>query len=192
MSTSAPIPAVPILSAERVRLRPLRAADADDLFALQSDVRVMRYWSHPAWTEREQAVRRIAQLENDRATSEFYTWAVTQDGSDALIGTVSLFAIHREQRRAELGYALASALWGRGYATEMLRPAIDFAFNTLDLERLEADIDPRNEASCRLVERVGFIREGLLRERWRVAGEVTDSAMYGLLRREYAEHAAEQ
>ena len=186
MSTSAPIPAVPILIAERVRLRPLRVADADDLFALQSDVRVMRYWSHPAWTERDQAVQRIEQLENDRATSEFYTWAVTQDGSDALIGTVSLFAIHREQRRAELGYALASALWGRGYATEMLRPAIDFAFNTLDLERLEADIDPRNEASCRLVERVGFVREGLLRERWRVAGEVTDSAMYGLLRREYA------
>lgn len=186
MSTSAPIPAVPILIAERVRLRPLRAADADHLFALQSDTRVMRYWSHPAWTEREQAVQRIAQLERDRATSEFYTWAVTQNGSDALIGTVSLFAIQREQRRAELGYALASSLWGRGYATEMLRPAIDFAFNVLDLERLEADIDPRNEASCRLVERVGFIREGLLRERWRVAGEVTDSAMYGLLRREYA------
>jgi RimJ/RimL family protein N-acetyltransferase len=192
MSTSAPIPAVPILIAERVRLRPLLATDADDLFALQSDVRVMRYWSHPAWTEREQAVQRIAQLERDRAAAEFYTWAVTQDGSDALIGTVSLFTIHREQRRAELGYALASSLWGRGYATEMLRPAIDFAFNTLDLERLEADIDPRNEASCRLVERVGFIREGLLRERWRVAGEVTDSAMYGLLRREYAAHAAAQ
>lgn len=192
MSTSAPIPAVPILIAERVRLRPLRETDADDLFALQSDLRVMRYWSHPAWTEREQAVQRIAQLERDRATSEFYTWAVTQDGSDALIGTVSLFAIHREQRRAELGYALASALWGRGYATEMLRPAIDFAFNTLDLERLEADIDPRNEASCRLVERVGFVREGLLRERWRVAGEVTDSAMYGLLRREHVAGANAQ
>ena len=192
MSTSAPNSAVPILIAERVRLRPLRATDADDLFALQSDLRVMRYWSHPAWTEREQAVQRIAQLERDRATSEFYTWAVTQDGSDALIGTVSLFAIHREQRRAELGYALASALWGRGYATEMLRPAIDFAFNTLDLERLEADIDPRNEASCRLVERVGFVREGLLRERWRVAGEITDSAMYGLLRREYVKGANAQ
>ena len=182
---SQPIPPVPILIAQRVRLRPLRAADADDLFALQSDTRVMRYWSHPAWTEREQAVRRIEQLERDRETSEFYSWAVTQNGSDALIGTVSLFAIHREQRRAEIGYALSSALWGRGYATEMLRPAIDFAFTTLDLERLEADIDPRNEASCRLIERVGFVREGLLRERWRVAGEVTDSAMYGLLRREY-------
>ena len=180
------IPPVPTLTGGRMRLRPLRNTDALDLFAVHSDARVMRYWSHPAWTEREQAVRRIEQLENDRATSEFYTWAVTQDGSDALIGTVSLFAIQREQRRAELGYALASALWGRGYATEMLRPAIDFAFNTLDLERLEADIDPRNEASCRLVERVGFVREGLLRERWRVAGEVTDSAMYGLLRREYA------
>ena len=65
-------------------------------------------------------------------------------------------------------------MWGHGYATEMLRTAIGFAFDSVGLSRLEADIDPRNAASCRLVERVGFVREGLLRERWRVAGEVTE------------------
>ncbi|MGH8172363.1 MAG: GNAT family N-acetyltransferase [Rhodanobacteraceae bacterium] len=183
---SDPIPPISTLNFERVRLRPMRAADADDLFVLHSDARVMRYWSHPAWTELDQAVQRLEKLERDRETSEFYQWAVTLDGYDALIGTVSLFSLNRGQRRAEVGYALASGFWGHGYATEMLRPALDFAFNTLELERLEADIDPRNEASCRLIERVGFVREGLLRERWRVADEVTDSAMYGLLRREYA------
>jgi [ribosomal protein S5]-alanine N-acetyltransferase len=179
------IPPVPTLAAGRVRLRPLREDDADDLFALQSDARVMRYWSHPPWTEREQAVQRIKQLARDLKTSEFYPWAVTKAGHDALIGTVSVFAVNHEQRRAEIGYALSSSCWGLGYASEMLRAAIEFAFGPLDLARLEADIDPRNTASCRLIERVGFVREGLLRERWRVAGEVTDSAMYGLLRREH-------
>jgi RimJ/RimL family protein N-acetyltransferase len=179
------IPPVPALAGARVRLRALRADDADDLYTLQSDPRVMRYWSHPAWTSREQAVERIAQLARDNATSEFYSWATTIDGADRLIGTVSLFALNRANRRAEIGYALAAESWGRGYATEGLHLAIEFAFDTLGLERLEADIDPRNEASCRLVERVGFQREGLLRRRWHVAGEATDSAMYGLLRGEY-------
>jgi [ribosomal protein S5]-alanine N-acetyltransferase len=177
----APIPPIPRLDGARVGLRALRASDADDLFALQSDPRVMRYWSHPPWTERAQAVERIALLERDRATSEFYPWVLTL--SDArLIGTISLFAINRAQYRGEIGYALAAGQWGNGYASEALRLAIGFAFGSLPLRRLEADVDPRNAASCRLVERVGFVREGLLRERWHVAGEVTDSAIYGLLR----------
>jgi ribosomal-protein-alanine N-acetyltransferase len=179
------IPPVPTLTGSRVRLRPLRSADADDFFALHSDARVMRYWSHPPWTERKQAIARIEQLEHDRANAEFYTWATTIGGTDRMIGTVSLFAINRLQFRAEVGYALAPAHWGHGFATEGLRLAIELAFGVIGLARLEADIDPRNEASCRVVERVGFRREGLLRRRWHVAGETTDSAMYGLLRDEY-------
>lgn len=181
------IPPVPALAGARVRLRPLRESDADDLFALHSDPRVMRYWSFPAWTERKQAVERLAQLERDNAQSEFYTWATTIADADRLAGTVSLFALNRAHLRAELGYALASPAWGKGYATEAVRLAIAFAFDSIGLARLEADIDPRNEASCRLVERVGFRREGLLRKRWHVAGEITDSAMYGLLREEYVD-----
>jgi RimJ/RimL family protein N-acetyltransferase len=166
-------------------LRPLCIGDAGDFFALHSDPRVMRYWSHPPWTERAQAIARIEQLERDRANAEFYTWATTLDGADRMIGTISLFAISRGQFRGEVGYALAPALWGSGYATEGLRLAIDFAFDTIGLARLEADVDPRNTPSCRVVERAGFQREGLLRQRWHVAGEVTDSAIYGLLRDEY-------
>src|SRR6476659_9931035 len=182
------IPPEPTLTGTRVQLRPLRASDADDLFAVHSDPRVMRYWSHAPWTDREQAVARIAQLAHDRANAEFYTWANTL-ADDRLIGTVSLFAVNRNQRRGEIGYALAASAWGHGYATEGLSLAIAHAFGTIGLERLEADIDPRNEASCKLVERVGFQREGLLRQRWRVADEVTDSAMYGLLRAEYVARA---
>jgi len=58
-------------------------------------------------------------------------------------------------------------------------------FDGMGLRRIEADIDPRNLASCRLVEKLGFVREGTLRERWHVNGEVCDSAIYGLLRRDF-------
>jgi RimJ/RimL family protein N-acetyltransferase len=182
--TDTTIPPTPVLIAERLALRPLRTSDADDLYAVHSDPRVMRYWSHPPWTRREQANERIAQLAQDRERSESYTWAIVL-ADDRLVGTVSLFALNRAQHRAEIGYALASREWSRGYATEAAHLAIAHAFGTIGLARLEADIDPRNEPSCRLVERIGFRREGLLRQRWHVAGEITDSAIYGLLRDEY-------
>jgi ribosomal-protein-alanine N-acetyltransferase len=66
-----------------------------------------------------------------------------------------------------------------------LRLALAHAFGPLGLRRVEADVDPRNAASCRLLERLGFRREGLLRERWRVNGETCDSALFGLLAREF-------
>lgn len=71
--------------------------------------------------------------------------------------------------------------WGQGYACEAVGRLVDFGFGTLALNRIEADIDPRNAASARLLERLGFRFEGRLAERWIVAGEVTDSAIYGLL-----------
>ncbi len=65
---------------------------------------------------------------------------------------------------------------------EAARGLIDCAFATLGFRRIEADIDPRNHSSAKLLERLGFVREGILRERWLVADEVSDSAIYGLLR----------
>ncbi len=179
------IPAIPVLTGSRVRLRALSATDADELFALHSDQRVMRYWSFPAWTARDQAVAQIARYARERESAEFYSWAATPIDSDRLIGTCSLHDLQREHARCAIGYALHPAYQGRGLAREMLALALGFAFDVLDINRVEADIDPLNLASCRLVERVGFQREGYLRERWRVGGGVQDTAFYGLLRGDY-------
>ena len=105
--------------------------------------------------------------------------------SDRLIGTTTLFSLNGPQRRAEIGYSLGRASQGQGLAAEALRGAIGHAFSELGLERIEADVDPRNESSWRLLERLGFRREGLLRNRWRVDGEVNDSYIYGLLKPEF-------
>lgn len=180
------LPPIPTLSGARLRLRALHERDTDALFALHSDPQVMRYWSFPVWTGRQQAVGHIARLAREREALEFYPWVVTRHDDDLPIGTCSLFGVHREHLRGVIGYALQPPFWGRGYAGEMLRLALDFAFDTLGLNRIEADIDPLNLASCRLVERAGFRREGYLRERWRVGGGVQDTALYGLLRKDYA------
>lgn len=174
-----------MLESPRLRLRPHRDDDVDALFALQSDLRVMRYWSHPAWTERRQAEERLAHIYRQMREDDVYVWAIADRVSDRLIGGTALFAIQREQLHAEIGYSLMPDFQGRGLAQEAVRLVLTFAFEQLGMERIEADIDPRNTPSCRLVERLGFQREGYLRERWRVNGEICDAAFYGLLRREF-------
>jgi RimJ/RimL family protein N-acetyltransferase len=74
---------------------------------------------------------------------------------------------------------------GNGYMNEALVSLLEFGFSQLALNRLEADIDPRNTASAKSLERLGFRKEGHLRERWIVAGEVSDSGLYGLLRSDW-------
>ena len=102
-----------------------------------------------------------------------------------MIGTAVAFALNRDQGRAEIGYSLRRDRQGQGLAVEAMRLIVPYLFDVLELRRLEADIDPRNAASCRLVETLGFVREGVLRERWRVNGEITDTALYGLLERDF-------
>lgn len=180
---------LPELDGERLRLRGFREDDLHDLYAMHSDPVVNRYWSFPAWTDIEQARDYLARALAGRDAERMLCWAIAERGaerdSDRLIGTATVFAINREQGRAEIGYGLRASHWGLGYAQEALRPVLSHAFDALGLRRLEADIDPRNAGSCRLVERLGFVREGVFRERWDVAGEVCDSAMYGLLAREW-------
>lgn len=177
--------ALPTLPAQRLRLRALTPADTDDVFAVFSDPLVMRYWSSPPMTSPEQAAGYIAQIRDWFASRGGLQWGIAPtDDDDRVIGTVTLCAFALEHRRCEIGYALGADHWGRGYAGEAVAAALAFAFDQLDLARIEADVDPRNDASIRLLERLGFRREGLLRARWRVGGEVQDALMYGLLREE--------
>ena len=175
----------PELSSPRLRLREVRDGDAAALFAIHSDARVMRYWSYPAWTELEQAEQKIADIQRQRRELDMLVWAIADADSDLLIGSSAIFHMDLAQARAEIGYSLHPDWHGRGLASEALQLVLGHAFNELELRRIEADIDPRNQPSCRLVERFGFFREGLLRERWHVNGEICDSAIYGLLRQDF-------
>jgi len=184
MDTTTETQTLPLLDGERIRLRAFRDEDVDALYTIYSDPAVMRYWSYPAWTTRAQADAYLSRVRDATINEGVLAWAIANRDDDVLIGTMTVLHIDSANARAEVGYALASASWGRGYAQEALRLAIGFAFDALQLRRIEADVDPRNQASCRLLERAGFQREGLLRERWLVAGQLQDSAIYGLLRGE--------
>lgn len=183
----------PELDTERLLLRALQQRDVADLFALFGDPEVMRYWSQPPMQALAEAEAMWVAATEAFAATESFRWALQSRSDDRMIGTCSLFHLDAPNGRAEIGYALQRRYWGQGLMQEALRAVIGYAFDPdgLDLGRLEADLDPRNRASARLLERMGFLREGLLRERWTVAGETTDSLIMGLLRREWRPHGSQ-
>jgi ribosomal-protein-alanine N-acetyltransferase len=177
-------PTLPTLAAERVVLRWLSDADVPALYRIFSDPAVMRYWSHEPFTELADAADYLEQIGQCFAEKSLFQWGVALKETDEVIGTCTLSSVTPRHGRAEIGYALARAHWGRGYMSEALPALLRFAFGTLGLNRIEADVDPRNAASLKSLERLGFRREGYQRERYRVNGEVQDSVLFGLLRSE--------
>jgi RimJ/RimL family protein N-acetyltransferase len=150
---------------------------------------MMRYWSSAAMTERQEAETYLTRIHEGFQAKSLFQWGVERKDDGQVLGTCTLFNLDRGNGRAELGYALGSVHWGKGYMSEALIALLDFAFGTLALRRLEADVDPRNANSLRILGKLGFQREGLLRERWNVAGEIQDTAFYGLLAKEWQNRA---
>lgn len=170
----------PLLQGPRVRLRGPRDDDAPALFALFGDARVMQYWSRPPMQTPDEAQALIADIRKCMAERELLNWVIA-DGDDAVIGSCTLLAFSAAHRRAELGYALQPAQWGRGIAREATTLALDWAFDHLGLHRCDAGIDPDNHASRALLHRLGFVTEGRQRESFFVGDRVTDSELLGLL-----------
>ena len=175
----------PVLTTERLVLRETAEHDVEAVFAMESDPVAMRYWSKPPMRDMSEA---LASVERARAFFKSrlaFRWSIARPADDLMLGHVSLFSFSEQNGRAEIGYGLARAHWGQGYMHEALTAVVDYAFGPLGLRRLEADTDPRNQASLRALERLGFVREGLLRERWQVGDEISDTAFLGLLAREW-------
>lgn len=176
---------LPTIDADRVRLRWMSEADIDALYTIFSNVEVMRYWSSPPISDKAAAAAILREVHNGFRNRTQLKWGLARRTDDLLIGTVTLYNLSFDNRRAEMGYALGRAHWGNGFMREALQALLGYAFEVLELHRLEADVDPRNGPSIRTLERLGFQREGYLRERWQVDGEIQDALFYGLLRREW-------
>ena len=176
---------LPTLLAPRVALRWLDEGDVDALFDVFSHPEVMRYWSFPPLEDREAAQGLLEDIHGKFRRRTYFQWGVARREDDLVMGTCTLFHLDLDNRRAEIGYALGREHWGKGYMGEALGALLGFAFGELGLHRLEADVDPRNAASIKSLERLGFRQEGYLRERWIVNGEIQDALFFGLLRREW-------
>lgn len=176
---------LPRLAGKRIDLRWLTPADAPALLEIFGDPEVTRYWSSPPIAGLQAARELVDEVQELFAQRTLFGWGIARREDDEILGTCTLVGLDVTHRRSEIGFALGRAAWGRGLATEAVEVLLRFAFETLDLHRVEADVDPGNERSLRLLERQGFRREGHLRERWHVHGQVHDGIFLGLLRPEW-------
>ncbi|WP_329471346.1 GNAT family N-acetyltransferase [Streptomyces sp. NBC_01723] len=175
----------PVLHTARLRLRPFAADDADALFALHSNTRVMRFWDSPPWTDRARGELFVARSGRMAEEGTGARVAIERSADGAFVGWCFLGERNADFRSASMGYCLEEAMWGHGYATEAAHALLRWGFDTLDLNRVQAEADTRNAASARVLEKIGFVREGTLREDCVVNGDVSDTWVYGLLRREW-------
>ena len=175
----------PVLESDRIRLRGLREDDIAGLYRLFSDPRVMRYWSRGPMTEHAEAVDYAKTILDGFTQRTVLNWIVADPATDALIGTCTLYEINPTHARAGLGYALLPDCWGQGLAGEAATLAISYGLLELGLQRIEADTEPNNLRSNAVLDKLGFRREGLLRQRFHHPDGIQDSLVFGLLKPEW-------
>jgi [ribosomal protein S5]-alanine N-acetyltransferase len=170
----------PILMTLRLRLRQFREDDVEAMHGCISNVESMRFWNTPLHTKRietERAVRRFI----DCTPSYYRFWAVADKTTDPCLGLVNYHDGHIRNKRVAIGYIVDPAHCRQGIATEAVSAMIGFCFQDLGLHRLQAFIHPDNTPSLKLIEKVGFRCEGLLRENLRVSDEWRDDLLYARL-----------
>ncbi len=179
-------PSLITLETDRLRLRPLHEGDEEAVYTLLSDERVVRYMLFPVFTrERAHAfVSRVARAPASGQPSQLVL-AMAGRSDDALIGLTGL-VLKPELEEGEVWYLLHPDRWGQGLVTEGVRQLVRHGFDALNLHRIWASCLPENPGSARVLEKLGFRREGLLRQNLRIHGEWKDSYLYAALTDEWA------
>jgi [ribosomal protein S5]-alanine N-acetyltransferase len=183
----------------RLHIRAVQEADLSALLRINGNDEVTQYLPFASWQTMDDAHAGYQRVLKFRAANEMFQWVICLRGIDSLLGMGSLregspgsaekvigwclmFAFDEPSQRAEFGYVLGREFWGAGYMFEAMAALVQHGFDHIGLRRLEAEIDARNTASARLLERLGFEREGLRRGRLCDKGIVSDSVVYGLLK----------
>jgi [ribosomal protein S5]-alanine N-acetyltransferase len=176
----------PIHSA-RLELRPVRKSDAAELERMFHDPRVNRYL--PSARRIESGAQYVTLARRSLRAGSGFRFVARNRETKEFLGMFSLFDLHREDRSAELGYALLRSQWGHGYATEGVTAILDWAFSTVRLHRVGAWVVEPNRASVAVLRRLGFRPEGRSREAAARRGGYDDLLHFGVLEPEYRRRA---
>jgi len=171
----------PLLTTNRLTLRQISNEDATELFWLRSSPTVMQYIGRPLAVSIDDVWKLIDIIESARAKNDGITWAITTNESPKLIGTIGYWKLEKENYRAEIGYLLHPAFYRKGIMHEAFQAVIPYGFNSIKLHSIEANVNPENTASIKLLERNDFIREAYFKENCFWNGKFCDSAIYSLI-----------
>ena len=177
--------AVPVLETQNLILRPLRESDLDDLYEYAIDPAVYNPGMWRPYPSREACAEHLNEMLHEQANDELWWWALECKADNKMIGRCDLKNVVPHVGRSEIGYALNQHYWGKGYATEAIRCVMTYAFDTMNLNRIAAECFTDNAASIHLLEKMGFVREGTVRQDTILRGKLEDIHLYGILKSEW-------
>lgn len=169
------------LYTERLHLRKMAPADAPYLYSIWSDPDVTKFMNIERFNDQSQAVDIIHYLDTLAHEGKAYRYSIIEKESNRVIGSCGYNTIDFENEKTEIGYDLAKSYWGKGFAAEALSALINQAFHSLQLNRIEAKVEPENVNSIKLLSKLNFTFEGTLRQYEKSKGNFIDLSMYSRL-----------
>ncbi len=171
----------PVLTTERLVLRSISENDMQAFYDLRSNEVAMTYIDRP----RVRSIDDIKALYNKIKLAELekasILWAITLKDKDHLIGTIGYYNINKENYRAEIGYMLLPQYFRQGIMQEAITAVLNIGFQQFQLHSVEANINPANEASAKLLEKNNFVKEAYFKENFYFDGKFLDSIIYSKL-----------
>jgi ribosomal-protein-alanine N-acetyltransferase len=171
----------PVLHTTRLVLRRSDEQDAEAMYFLRSDPQVLKYIDREPEQSVATTIDFLKKVDDNIVNNEAISWAITLKGDDRLVGCISLWRIVKEHYRAEIGYVLHPGHQQKGIMHEAIQAVLNYGFSELKLHSVEANINPVNEASRRLLEKNNFVKEAHFKENYYFNGSFSDSAVYSLI-----------
>ena len=174
------------INSDRLLLRPIQMEDADSIFLYRSNAEVNQYqgWIPKTISDVHDFIAQKVSPEINRPGT-WFQFAIIKKDDNELIGDIGVHFLDSDDLQVELGCTLNQKYHGKGYAFEALTAIINYLFDELGKHRIIASIDSRNQASIRLIERLGFRKKGLVKENSELNGEWVDDLVYALLKEEW-------
>lgn len=170
------------LNTQRLNLRRMQVSDSHSLFKIWSDPDVTKFMNNSRFTHETQAKEMIELFEEMAQANKAIRFSMIELKSYEIIGTCGFNFIDFENSKAEIGYDIAKDYWGMGYAPEGIRALLNYAFKTLELNRIEAKVEPENVNSIKVLQKLNFTFEGTLRQYEKSKGNFIDINIYSLLK----------
>ena len=152
------------LYTDRLHLRKMKLSDSSSLFKIWSDPDVTKFMNVSCMTNEKQAKDMITLLNDLAQDNKAIRFSIIKTESNEIIGSCGFNSLDFENAKAEIGYDMAKSFWGRGYASEAIYSLLDYAFTSLQMNRIEAKVEPENVNSIKLLQKLNFTFEGTLRQ----------------------------
>ena len=175
----------PVLEYENIILREITEADLDDLAECITDVDMYKYWGDNRSTLEKNVTSYYKRflLRKPGEDRDCIYWGIALKDDNKIIGQIFINQI-QNNRMTHVGYRITRKYWNHGYASKALQAVIDFCFKNTELKRIYTDVDERNIASWKVLEKCGFIREGLIRQ-GKMGRTYCDYYIYGMIKSDY-------